>query len=218
MRAMPVLFLLLLTLLTSVLAACQPARPAALPQPTTLPQPAVQTQAITPTATPYPTAQAPEPTQGQQLSFSAATYQDESAGFELDYPSGWTLQPRSTIGERGSQALLLSPGTTPETLAEGGSRIAMIVYKWDPKKDLAAYLKQRETAWVDSDSTILTKTSWELADGRQAVNLVVQGPDQGQAFFLLTTAGEDYLQIGGEGDLALIAEIARTLRPLEVKP
>jgi hypothetical protein len=158
----------------------------------------------------------PEPTGTPQLSFAAASYKDETSGFELDYPSDWTLQPKSTIGSRGSQALLLSPGTTQETLPAGGSRIAIVVYQWDPKNDLDAYLTQRKTAWTDSGSTIVSEETWALADGRQAVNLVVQGPDKAQSFILLTTVGEDYLQISGEGNLTLIEEIARTLQPLKV--
>jgi hypothetical protein len=216
MRTNPVSILLLLSLFALGLAACQPAAAATLP--TVPPQPVVQTQAITPTPTPLPATNTPEPTKAAQLSFNPATYQDKTSGFELDYPSDWTLQPRSTIGDRGSQALLLSPGTTPEKLAENGSRIALMVYKWDPKKDLTAYLAQRKTAWSDPGYKILSETSWELSDGRQAADLVVQAPDQAQAFFLLTTVGEDYLQIGGEGNLALVEEIAKTLRPLTVKP
>jgi hypothetical protein len=110
---------------------------------------------------------------------------------------------------------LLSPGTTPETLPEGGSRIAITVYQWDPKNDLAAYQAHRKTAWIDSGSIILSENTWELADGRLAVNLVVQGPDKAQTFILLTTVGEDYLEVSGEGNLTLVEEIARTLQPLK---
>jgi hypothetical protein len=202
----------LVTVLALGLAACAPAAEAALPLP------AVQTQIITPSPTSPLETSSPEPTKPAQLSFSAATYQDESAGYELDYPAEWAVQPRKVIGERGSQALLLSPGTTPETLAEGGSRIAMVVYLWDPKKDLTAFATQRKTAWSASGSSILSESTWELADGREAVNFVVQAPDEGKTFILLTTAGEEYLQIGGEGNLALIEEIAGTLRPLQARP
>ena len=45
--------------------------------------------------------------------------------------------------------------------------------------------------------------------------LVVQGVDGAQAFFFFTTIGDKYLVLSGEGDLDLLAEIARTVRPLE---
>jgi hypothetical protein len=44
----------------------------------------------------------------------------------------------------------------------------------------------------------------------------VQGPDKAQAFILLTTVGENYLKVSGEGNLTLIEEIARTLQPMKV--
>jgi len=147
-------------------------------------------------------------------SFPVATYRDETAGFEFDYPADWTLDPSSQMGVRGAQALLLSPGTTPETLAEGGSRVAITVYLWDPKNDLTAYVAQRRTAWDALGFEFSSESTWALADGRRVKNFIIQFPDQLPAFFLFTTVGEDYLEISGEGDLALVEEIGRTLRPL----
>jgi len=177
-------------------------------------EPAVQTPSVvdTPTPAPRPT-NAPEPTKSP-ISFEAATYRDETASFELDYPADWTLDPSTQVGVRGAQALLLSPGTTSETLAEGGSRIALIVYTWDPKHDLDAYVAQRKTAWEASGFVFDSEETWELADGRQVQSFSVHNPDQAQSFFAFTTVGEDYLQLSGESDLALIEEIAHTLRPL----
>lgn len=149
----------------------------------------------------------------QQLSFSPATYTDESAGFALDYPADWTLDPSSQIGSRGGQAVLLSPGTTLETLADGGTRLAITTYIWDPKNDLDAYVANRKTAWDASGFTITREEQWTLPDGRPAYVFVVETPDQ-PTFTLFTTVGEDYLQISGDGDQTLIGEIAHTLRPL----
>jgi hypothetical protein len=221
MKGIPSAWLLLTTLIL-VLSACGPAASGVDEQPavhtptegTITNIPTLPTNTAEPTRTPRLTS-APEPTGAPQLSFVAASYKDETAGFKLDYPADWTLQPKSTIGPRGSQALLLSPGTTQETLPAGGSRIAITVYQWDPRNDLAAYLTHRKTAWTDSGSTIISEEAFELADGRQAVNFVLQGPDKAQSFILLTTVGEDYLQVSGEGNLALIEEIARTLQPLK---
>jgi hypothetical protein len=147
-------------------------------------------------------------------SFTPATYRDESAGFELDYPADWTLDPNSQVGVRGGQALLLSPGTTPQALAEGGTRVSIVTYIWDPKNDLDAYVAQRKTAWDASGFPITREEQVQLADGRSATIFVLETPEQ-PSFALLTTVGEDYLQIGGEGDLELVEKIARTLRPVD---
>ncbi len=107
---------------------------------------------------------------------------------------------------RGGQALLLSPGTTLETLAEGGTRVSITTYTWDPKNDLDAYVAQRKVAWDASGFAIEREERWQLADGRAASVFVVKTPEQ-PTFTLFTTIGEDYLQISGEGDAALVEEI-----------
>jgi hypothetical protein len=195
-------------------------------EPTTPPTeaPAVD-ESTTEVATPAPPAaeqatpaagNAPTPeavAEAPQLSFTPATYTDESAGFALDYPSDWTLDPSSQIGVRGGQALLLSPGTTIETLPDGGTRVAIVTYVWDPKNDLDAYIAQRKVAWDASGFAITREEAWELPDGRAAYVFEVNTPET-PTFMFFTTVGEDYLQIAGEGDQALIEEIARTFRPL----
>jgi hypothetical protein len=194
------------------LVACSapaPAQPTAAPTvaPTTAPTPEPPTPEMVsePTATPA--------TPGTQPSFTPATYTDESAGFALDYPAEWTLDPNSQVGVRGGQALLLSPGTTPETIADGGTLVSITTYLWDPKGDLDAYVAQRKTAWDASGFPVTREEQWQLADGRTAAIFVIQTPEQ-PTFTLLTTIGEDYLELSGNGDLALVEEVARTLRPL----
>jgi len=152
------------------------------------------------------------------VSFVPAIYIDEVNGFELDYPSGWSLSPNTQIGSRGSQAGLYSPGATAERLPQGATRVNITVYLWDPKNDLAAYVEHRKTACEAGGSSIVTGAKGDLRDGRKEMHYTVQAPDGAQAFFLFTTLGEQYLEISGEGDLARIEEIARTLRPLGVTP
>lgn len=200
-------------LLMFVLVACgAPGRvePTAI-QPTIAPTMAPTPEPPTPTATSEPSA-APGAA-ATQLSFTPATYTDERAGFVLDYPATWTVDPSSQVGVRGGQALLLSPGTTLETLADGGTRVSITTYVWDPKNDLDAYVAQRKVAWAASGFAITREEKWSLADGRTAYVFVVKTPEQ-PTFTLLTTSGQDYLQIGGDGDSALVEEIAHTLRPL----
>ena len=159
----------------------------------------------------------PEPKKAQH-SFTAATYKDEINGFEVDYPSDWTLVPNTQIGSRASAAQLFSPGSTAEKLLDGGTRMGITVYQWDPKNELAAYIAHRKTAWESGGSTIIAETSGDLADGRKQMSFTVQGPDKRQAFFLVTTVGASYLEIAGDGNLTLIEEIAQTIRPLNFKP
>lgn len=221
---------ILISILSFVLVACgasSSAEPTAAPSaPTVAPTIAPTPEPVTPVTASEPTTAtiitepvATEPsvtepvTETTQLSFTPATYIDESAGFELDYPADWTLDPSSQIGVRGGQALLLSPGTTLETLADGGTRVSITTYIWDPKNDLDAYVAQRKVAWDASGFAITREEQWQLADGRTAYVFTVNTPEV-PTFTLFTTVGEDYLQIAGDGNQALVEEIARTLRPI----
>ena len=186
-------------------AACSPA--AAAP---TADVPTAVVEVPSPTPTLVPTA--------VPLSFTPATYRAEAEGFELDYPSDWTAVPISVVGSRGSSGAVYSPGTTAEMLVAGGSRVGITVYSWDPKNDLATYVTHRKTAWDGGGFRLLGESSGDLADGRKYMSVVVQASDDKQAFFLFTTLGEQYLEVSGEGNLALVEEIAHTVRPLGFKP
>lgn len=230
-------FLIHTTLALSILAltACGTSRPAdtppapatvapatvapTVPAPTVEATPDEATQPATAPPESAPTASAPtaapsvEPTVAP-LSFTAATYTDASAGIALDYPADWTLSPNSQVGVRGGQAVLLSPNASLDTLAAGATRVTISTNLWDPKGDLVAYVTQRKTAWEASGFAITHEASWTLPDGRAAQIFIVQSPDT-PVFYLLTTIGDDYLSLIGEGDLELVEEIAHTLRPLE---
>jgi len=78
------------------LAACSQTTPK-----TALPPPQIATAipvTITPLNTSFPTDTPGLP----QTSFDSATYRDESAGFELDYPAEWTSEGPQIGGDRGS--------------------------------------------------------------------------------------------------------------------
>jgi hypothetical protein len=168
---------------------------------------------IEPTTTPLPT-QTPLP----QPAFEATTYRDDQAGFEFDYPVGWTFDP----GEHQSRGYYVQfyswdwqPGDPIDPLPEGGTVFSITVQLWDPKNDLEAFINQRKLAWDSSGTSILSEERLTLAGDRPAAQFVVQGVDGSQAFFLLTTNGEDYLVLSGNGDLSLLAEIVKTLRPIQ---
>ena len=137
--------------------------------------------------------------------------------------SSWTIQPTGLrIQIRSSapalqQAQLFSPGTTAEKVAPGGSRLSITVYQWDPKRDLVAYVAHRRSAWDASGFKVRDGSLAQLSDGRPASDFFVEAPDGVLAYFLLTTVGDQYLELAGEGDLALLESIAQTLRPLSTQ-
>jgi len=191
----------LLVLFVISLAACSPTFETAAP--TSLP---VATEAVSPT----PTIEA-----APALSYSPISYEDTAGKFGFQYPADWTLEPEQVIGDRGSQMVLLSPGSTIETLAEGGSRIVLLRYSWDPKNDLSAWSAQRKLAWEASGLVILDESTRELADGRAVVDLLMKGTDGTEILFSLTTIGDRYLEINAQGNLELCREILGTLKSLE---
>lgn len=149
------------------------------------------------------------------LSFAAAEYLEKSAGLVIFHPVDWMISPLEQIGERGAQAALLSPGSTLEQIAEGGARIIITTYKWDPRNDLTAYVDQRRLAWEASGFEILSEEMFTLADGRVFELFRVKVIDGSEVLFSFTTFGEDYVQIVGDGDLVLCEEIIRAIRTIE---
>ena len=191
---------LLLMVFVMALAACQPALETTAP---TLP-------ALTEAPTAAPTL-APTQEETIQLSYSAMRFEDLEGKFTFDYPDTWTAEGEQVVGDRGSQQVLLSPGSTLETLAEGGARIILVRYDWDPKNDLSARVTMRKTAWDASGFVILDESTRELEDGRAVVDLLMETPDKKQVLFSLTTVGDRYLEIFAEGDIELGKEILSTL-------
>lgn len=164
------------------------------------------------TAQVFATQPAQEPTQEPAVepaqpgvSFEAATYRDEAAGYEFDYPASW-VPDEEVFGDRGAGVQFGS-----------GEEIwfSSIVLQWDPKNDLDAYIAQRELAFSASDMTVLAEEELTLAGGRRAVSYVIEQVEGQQSYYMFTTLGDRYLQMSGGGDLDLLAEIAGTVRPLD---
>jgi len=150
-------------------------------------------------------------------SFEVATYRDESAGFEFDYPASWTLDKDSQVGDRGSTSQLTSwphaPGDIAAETPSGGTRMDVTLYNWDPKNDLDAFVDVRLQAWEASGMGVQSQETWGDSDGHRFSLFQVLGADQKEtALFLFTTVGERYLSLSGSGDLKLLDEIARTIR------
>lgn len=162
-----------------------------------------------------PVTLTPEPVPSITLSYSSVVYEDADGKFLLRYPEAWTIDPDQQIGDRGAQTVLLSPGSSVESIAVGGSRIVIVRYDWDPKNDLAARVAQRKIAWDASGFIVLQESKRFLNDGREVVDLVIRTIDNHEVLFTLTTIGDRYLEISAEGDLNLCKEILGTLSSLD---
>ena len=151
-------------------------------------------------------------------SFESQTYINESVGFALDYPSQWVIK-ESIVGDRGSQYLLLSKpeiADLPEVPA-GETRVAVNVYQWDPKNDLAAFVESRKAGWESSGFVIVEEKPLTLDLGLAAVQITVQTSDGLTVPFLFAAIKDRYVSISGEGDLTLVAEIMQRLRPVGIQ-
>jgi hypothetical protein len=193
-----------------VIAACGAPQPE-IPAPTALP---TQTE-IPPTTTPLPPTETAAP-QGKlpAAPFDAQVYINEEAGFALDYPTGWTVN-ETVVGPRGTQIQFLSRPDLAEAaiIPEGETRISAVIYQWDPKNDLSAYVQHMKEAWTGSGFTILEEQELTLELGLPAVLFTVQTPDT-QTVFLVTALKDQYLVVAGEGDLDLVKQIVERLRPI----
>ena len=201
--------LLMLILIVLMATACSPA-------PTSVPVDSVivpDTQE--PAATLSPT-EAPVNPKLPAASFESQTYINEEFGFALDYPAGWTVN-ETVLGERSKQIQFLSAPEIADLaiLPENAARLTAVVYQWDPKNDLAAYVATRKTAWENSGFTIVEETPLVLELGLNAVQFELKTPDS-SAVVLITALGDQYLVLSGDGNLPLVKEIVQRLRPISV--
>lgn len=205
--------LVLVLVVTTPLAACSTSVAA------TTPPPAVQPTVMSmPTSVAIePTATQPPPTLPPGPAFEPATYTDKVAGFEFDYPVGWTVGPVEQYSRGGITAFTSwkrPSDVLPDVTPPGGTRLDVVVQLWDPKGDLAAFVKQRKLAWDASGTPADPQEEWTLSDGRAARSFLVHGADESMSYVFVTTLGEKYLTISGYGDLSQLAAIAHTVRPI----
>lgn len=160
---------------------------------------------IQPTAVSAPTeVRIPAP------AWEAQTYVNEEVGFALDVPADWTYTEQA-VGERGSQVKFLSAPDISDNavVIEGGVRLIITLYDWEPKDDLPAFVAVRKEAWADN--TILSEAQVTLEGGLPSTLITLQTPDAALVY-LLAYVGEKYLVISGEGDLELAKQVFLTLR------
>ena len=147
-------------------------------------------------------------------SFESRTYINETVGFALDYPAGWSVN-EAVVGSRGSQVQFLSSPDLADMakLPEGATRVSATVYQWDPKNDLAAFVANQKSAWDASGFTILEEEPLTLELGLAATQFTIQTPDA-NVIFLIAALGDQYLVLSGEGNLELVKEIVQRVRPI----
>jgi hypothetical protein len=215
---MPRSFVFVLLPLLMLLAACSgPGAPAVTPSAGTseLPSPVFTEQVPTPVITAEPVTpvvigpvEAPTP-EATLLPFEAAAFQDETLGFQFDYPAAWTLVDLGALGSRGS-GLQLTEGDEV--------RMNVTVLQWDPVNDLDAFVATRRQAWDASGFEIQSEEDVTLSSGHRAARFLIQTPDGERALFFFTALTDRYLEMNGTGDLELVAQVTQTLRlrqPLE---
>ena len=199
--------ILVFTLLILATTACTPAA-------TAVP---VDSVIVPPTQEPAATLDPTEAPVNRKLpapSYESQTYVNQDVGFALDYPVGWTVT-ETVVGDRGKQIQFLSAPELADVsiLPENAARLTAVVYQWDPKNDLAAYLATRKTAWENSGFTIVEELPLVLDLGLNAVQFEIKTPDS-SSVVLITALGDQYLVLSGEGNLPLVKEIVQRLRPI----
>ena len=201
--------ILVFTLLILVTTACAPA-------PTASPVDSVISPATAAAADTLVPTEAPVNPKLPAASFESQTYINEEFGFALDYPIGWTVT-ETVLGDRSKQIQFLSAPELADLaiLPENAARLTAVVYQWDPKNDLAAYVATRKTAWENSGFTIVEEVPLVLDLGLNAVQFEIKTPDSASVV-LITALGDQYLVLSGEGNWPLIKEIVQRLRPISV--
>jgi len=173
---------------------------------------------VVPQTASAPTAE-PSTTPLAEPSFEAATYRDQSLGFEFDYPASWTVDGPAAAGDRADVVQFTSwahaPGDISAETPAGGTRMTATVWQWDPKNDLEAFVANRQAAWEASGITVLSEERRDIAAGWPGIAFVIQAPDE-QAYFFFTVVGDRYFSLSGSGNLSLLAEIGRTVRPYDI--
>jgi hypothetical protein len=147
----------------------------------------------------------PVPPVQEPPSHETAVYRNSENGFELDYPASWKLDEQ-VLGSRASGALFYVADTDEEPI------FSAVVFLWDPKADLDAWLDQRRQSWSGSRVTVLSEEELTVAGGHRAIKIELQGAD-GRIFnHLFMSVGDRYLDLSGSGDLETFNEIIGTLR------
>jgi hypothetical protein len=147
------------------------------------------------------------------------TYTDDFAGFSLDYPAGWSIDPSAAANAEQAFAYSVPIATwdlrnppTPggkdlNTMPEGATKIDVsVTMQAMTLEEAVAQQEQNE-----SGSPILAREDVTLAGGLPAVILDVEG-FAGLTRTLITVLNGNVIYISGYGNLENFEAIALTLR------
>ena len=210
--------LLVLCLMATLLSACMAVSTNTMPTPVETEVPVTSSteepQGIIATEPLVPLTDATSFSKLPAAPFESQTYINETAGFALDYPTGWTIK-EMVPGDRGSQIQFLSSPDLADAanLPEGATRVSATVYQWDPKNDLAAFIANQKAAWDASGFKILEEQPVTLELGLAATEFTVRTSDA-NVVFLVTALRDRYLILSGEGNLELAKPIMQRVRPI----
>jgi hypothetical protein len=137
-----------------------------------------------------------------------AVYRNSENGFELDYPASWHLDEQ-VFGSRGSGALFYIADTDEEPI------YSAVVYLWDPKNNLDAWVDQRRQSWSGSGAAVLLEEELTVADGHRAIQFKLQWLGGQTTNHLYMEVGDRYLELVSSGELGTFAEIIGSLRFVE---
>lgn len=207
----------------SFLAACAPATdylsPLASPIPTITPAIAAVV-APSATLTPSPTPVPPTPTPSPTPSFTPATYRDEMAGFELDYPQDWFVSavPDDLKAQSGAYSAVFVSQQPQENghggLPPGVTKIDVTVIKdGDLTPEQAIARRRQEILNSEPPATIKDERKLVLPGGLPTARFELEG--MAPVVEYVTAIGGDMILVTGYGDFDLVDEVAGTLRPLE---
>ena len=141
-------------------------------------------------------------------SYESAVYFNSENGFQLNYPASWHLDDQ-VLGSRASGALFYLADTDEEPI------FSAVVFLWDPKNALDAWLDMRRQAWSNSGATVLFEEERTLVGGHRAIQFKLEWPGGGRTQYAFMEVRERYLELYGSGDLEIFGEIIGTLRLFE---
>jgi hypothetical protein len=149
----------------------------------------------------------------------AGIYQDEVAGFTVQYPGSWDLLDLPLEQKESSTGYAVTINSWPrdeggaQGIPEGGTKVDIAVQRTgvlNPEEAIA----QRRQQILDEGTEILTEDVWTLDGDLLAVRRHVQGT-MAEAVEVVTAINGYTVLIWGMGDFDRVDEIARSLRRSE---
>lgn len=188
-----------------LLGACN--LPVATPDPTDLPP-----EIVIASATPLVATVAA--TEASELPFEAQTYRDEANGFAIEVPASWNFlggESQSRGGYVQFASWQLENGVF-DFIPEGQSLLQIAINLWEPQYDLDARFAMRRQNFLGSGNLILEEEELLLAGDVRVMRLLLESTDGEQSLIFLSELGADYLELSGNGDIAILEAAMRSLR------